>query len=446
MSEKTESQLDSLKKLLKENGIVGAGGAGFPTYAKLSDKADTVIMNCAECEPLLRLHRQLLEKYTSQILAAFESILSATGAKRGIIAVKEHYKAALSAVEYEMEGHPKLSLCRLRAVYPSGDELLLIKEATGRTVKPGELPVSVGVIVCNVETVYNIGRAIAGEPVTEKFVTVAGEVKQPITLKVPIGTEINELITAAGGITTENPAFISGGPMMGKLIDPRSPVTKTTNAVIVLPEEHPVVMNKKRNPKISLRRAMSVCCQCRSCTELCSRHAAGYPVEPHMVMRVLSNGGKGDISALAGSMFCSGCGLCETYSCPQGLSPRALIDEIKAAARQNGIKPPKGMDISEVKDAEYKKVSVDRLTSRLALKKYDVSAPLTDSVPEVRRVKILLSQHIGAPAKAAVKRGDKVKRGDVIAVSDENVLGVNIHASIDGSVSEVSDKYIIIER
>ena len=104
------------------------------------------------------------------------------------------------------------------------------------------------------------------------------------------------------------------------------------------------------------------------------------------------------------------------------------------------------MDISEVKDAEYKKVSVDRLTSRLALKKYDVSAPLTDSAPEVRRVKILLSQHIGAPAKAAVKRGDKVKCGDVIAVSDENVLGVNIHASIDGSVSEVSDKYIIIER
>lgn len=446
MSEITE--LEQFKKLLKESGVVGAGGAGFPTYAKLSDKADTVIMNCAECEPLLRLHRQLLEVHTSQILSAFDTILSATGAQRGIIAVKEHYRETLKAVEYELEEHPKLSLRRLGAVYPSGDELLLIKEATGRGVQPGELPISVGVIVCNVETVYNVGRALAGEPVTDKFVTVAGEVKAPVTLKVPIGTEINEIIKAAGGVTTDRPAYISGGPMMGRLISPKSPVTKTTNAVIVLPEDHPVIMNKMRNPKISLRRAMSVCCQCRSCTELCSRHAAGYPVEPHMVMRVLSNGGKGDVLSLAGSMFCSGCGLCETYSCPQGLSPRALIDEIKAAARMNGIKPPTGMKLSEVKDAEYKKVSVERLTSRLALKKYDVPAPLTLSEQpfETHKVRIMLSQHIGSPAEPVVKQGDRVTRGDAVAVCGGKTLGVYIHASIDGTVSEVCDKYIVIEK
>ena len=191
---------------------------------------------------------------------------------------------------------------------------------------------------------------------------------------------------------------------------------------------------------------MSVCCQCRSCTELCSRHAAGYPVEPHMVMRVLSNGGRGDITALAGSMFCSGCGLCEAYSCPQDLSPRALIDEIKAAAKRNGVKPPKGMKTEEVKDADFKKVSVDRLTSRLALKKYDVAAPLSDGLLQTGSVRILLSQHIGAPAKAAVKTGDFVKRGDIIALSDEKELGVCIHASIDGAVSEVGDKYIVIKK
>ena len=444
MSEKTE--LDELKKLLKDKGIVGAGGAGFPTYAKLSDKADTVIMNCAECEPLLKLHRQVLEKYTKDILSAFDHVLAAVGAKHGIIAVKEHYLNALEALEYELPEHPGLSVFRLKPVYPSGDELLLIKEVTGRTVQPGELPVSVGVIVCNVETVYNIGRALSGEPVTDKFVTVAGEVKHPFTLRVPIGTEINEIITAAGGVTTDSPSYISGGPMMGRLINPREPVTKTTNAIIVLPSDHPVVMNKRRNPQISLRRAMSVCCQCRSCTELCSRHAAGYPVEPHMVMRVLSNGGRGDITALAGSMFCSGCGLCEAYSCPQDLSPRALIDEIKAAAKRNGVKPPKGMKTEEVKDADFKKVSVDRLTSRLALKKYDVAAPLSDGLLQTGSVRILLSQHIGAPAKAAVKTGDFVKRGDIIALSDEKELGVCIHASIDGAVSEVGDKYIVIKK
>lgn len=443
MAEKTE--LESLKELLRKSGIVGAGGAGFPTYAKLSDKADTLILNCAECEPLLKLHRQVLEKYTEEILDAFEKMVEIVGAKRGIIAVKEHYKKTIAALENELPDYKKLSLFKLRSVYPSGDELILIKTVTGRTVQPGELPISVGCTVNNVETVYNVSRALKGKPVTDKFVTVAGEVAKPITLKVPIGTKITELLEAAGGVTVENPEYISGGPMMGKLISPDSTVTKTTNAIIVLAEDHPAVMYKKRNPKIGLRRAMSVCCQCHTCTDLCSRHVAGYPVEPHMVMRVLSNGGKGDVKALAGSMFCSGCGLCETYSCPQGLSPRTLIDEMKSAAKKQGIPLPKGMKTAEVKDSEFKKVSVQRLTSRLALKKYDVSAPISENF-ETEKVKIMMLQHIGAPSNPVVAAGDKVKKGDCIAVASEKALGADVHASITGIVKAVTEKYIKIEK
>ena len=440
-------KLNELKDLLREYGVVGAGGAGFPSYAKLSDKADTVILNCAECEPLLKLHRQVLEEHTFEILTALSEIVKSTGAERGIIAVKDHYHSTIKAVESELEDFPLISISKLPPVYPSGDELILIKDVTGRLVEPGKLPITVGVVVCNVESVYNIYRAMNGKPVTDKYVTIAGEVKRSVTVKAPLGTKVKELIELAGGYTCDNVALISGGPMMGKLIEETAVVTKTTNAIIVLPADHNVILNKNRNPKISLKRAMSVCCQCRSCTELCSRHVLGYPVEPHMVMRVLSNGGKGDLKALEGSMFCSSCGLCETYSCPQDLSPRALIDEIKSTAKKNGIPLPSGFKADEnVKDAEFKRVSVERLTTRLGLKKYDVPAPMIDEKPTASSVKILLSQSIGAPSVPTVTEGDKVAAGDVIAKAADGALSVTLHASISGKVTTVTPRYIKITK
>ena len=434
-----------MKALLRDKGVVGAGGAGFPSYAKLTDQADTFILNCAECEPLLKVHRQVLEAHTTEVLSAMADVLRVSGAKRGIIAIKEHYRATLAALEAEIGDYPGLSIHKLASVYPAGDELILIKEVTGRVVQPGKLPVSEGVVVCNVESMYNIFRAKDGYPVTDKFVTIAGEVKNPVTLLVPLGTKISELIQAAGGLLREDVEYISGGPMMGRTVTPHDYVTKTTNAILVLPEDHTVVMNKHRNAKISLRRAMSVCCQCRSCTELCSRHVMGYPVQPHLVMRVLSNGGRGDVDALAGSLFCSGCGLCETYSCPQDLSPRVLIDAMKAMAREKGVKPPQDLKADmNVKDADLKKVSVERLTMRLGLKKYDVQAPLCEEF-HTNAVRIMLSQHLGAPAEPIVAVGDKVKKGDLIAKAKDGALSVNIHASIDGVVKSVQSKYIQIQ-
>ena len=440
-------KLNELRDLLRASGVVGAGGAGFPSYAKLSDKADTVILNCAECEPLLKLHRQVLEEHTFEILSSLSDIVKAMGAEHGIIAVKEHYHSTIEAIESEIGDFPALLLSKLPPVYPSGDEIILIKDVTGRLIEPGKLPISEGVVVCNVESVYNIYRAIHGKPVTHKYVTIAGEVKNPLTLRVPLGTKIASLVDAAGGCSCSDPAYISGGPMMGKIVSPLDVVTKTTNAIIVLPSDHNVISNKKLNPKINLKRAMSVCCQCRSCTELCSRHIAGYPVEPHMVMRVLSNGGKGDINALAGSMFCSACGLCETYSCPQGLSPRALIAEMKDTAKKNGIPMPSGIKAEEnVPDAEYKRVSVERLTLRLGLKKYDLPAPISDKKFSAKTVKISLLQHIGAPSVPIVKEGDTVSEGDVIANAPEGALGVNLHASISGKVAVITSKYIKINN
>ena len=438
-------KLNELKVLLRDRGVVGAGGAGFPSYAKLNETADTILLNCAECEPLLKVHRQVLEKYTTEVLDALSEMLKATGAKQAIIAIKDHYKSTLAALEAELPDYEGITVHKLASVYPAGDEIILIKEVTGRLVEPGQLPISVGVTVCNVESVYNVWRALRGDAVTDKFVTVAGEVKRPTTLYVPLGTTVAELIAAAGGVTNENVEYLSGGPMMGRLVSPSDVVTKTTNAILVLPVNNPVIMNKHLNPKVNLKRAMSVCCQCESCTELCSRHVLGYPVKPHLVMRVLSNGGKGDLKALDGSLFCSGCGLCETYSCPQGLSPRAMIAELKNAARVKNYKPSDVVVDRNVKDGDLKKISVGRLTARLGLTKYDVSAPISEEF-SAKKVKLLLSQHLGAPAVPTVQAGDTVKKGQLIAAAKEGTLSVALHASIDGVVDAVTERYIRIKN
>jgi Na+-translocating ferredoxin:NAD+ oxidoreductase RnfC subunit len=222
-------------------------------------------------------------------------------------------------------------------------------------------------------------------------------------------------------------------------------VTKTTNAILVLPVTNPVVMNKRLNPKVNLNRTMSVCCQCESCTELCSRHVLGYPVKPHLVMRVLSNGGRGDLSVLDGSLFCSGCGLCETYSCPQGLSPRAMIAELKNAARIKNYKPENVPFERNVKDADLKKISVGRLTARLGLTKYDVPAPMSEDFTTAR-VKLMLSQHLGAPSVPTVEVGQTVKKGQLIASAKEGALSVNLHASMDGVVESITPRYIRIKK
>ena len=130
-------KLDELKGCLKENGVVGAGGAGFPAYAKLSDKADTIILNCAECEPLLRLHRQVLERNTFEILSALDFVAKSVGAENIIIGIKASYTAALEALRAQKDSFPHIKVSEMKSFYPTGDEVILIYETTGRVVQIG---------------------------------------------------------------------------------------------------------------------------------------------------------------------------------------------------------------------------------------------------------------------------------------------------------------------
>ncbi len=438
-------EIASLSNILRESGIVGAGGAGFPTYGKLSDKADTILMNCAECEPLLKLHRQLLKVHAHEILKAFALLAETVQAKEAIIGIKEEYESTIEALEEHIGEFPMMRIHKLPGAYPMGDEVVLIYEATGRVVRPGGLPIESGVAVFNVETIYNIYQAVwEGKPVTEKYISVVGEVANPITVRVPIGMRIQDVVDMAGGITTEKPVYLLGGPMMGNFGKAYQPVTKTTNAIIVLPEDHTLVYKKTNRFKTAVARAASSCCQCQTCTDLCPRFALGYPIQPHLFMRAAANQDFQDLEPFLDTMFCSACGLCELFSCPQGLSPRTMINEYKNGLRKAGIKPPV-VEAAPVKASrEYRRAWEGRLLARLGLGVYNKPAKLDDISREAKEVKILLSQHIGAPATAVVRAGDTVTAGDVVGKAAEG-LSVNIHASISGVVKEVTKEYIIIK-
>lgn len=440
--------IKELTSIVKEKGVAGAGGAGFPTYAKFDKRTDTIILNCAECEPLLKVHRQLLEKYPFEIMTALNLIATAVNAKQIVIAVKKGYKKTIEAVKSYHESFPSIELKLLPEVYPMGDEVVLTYEVTGKVIPPGSIPIEVGVTVFNVETVLNIYKAVMqDEPVSTKYLTIVGEVNKPTTVKVPIGMSVQEVLTLAGDVIIKEPIYIMGGPMTGKIVNPYDTITKTTNAIIVLPKEHYVIRKLLSNTSIDMKRAMSVCCQCAMCTDLCPRHQLGLPITPNMFMRGVTSGVTKDISTYVNTMFCCGCGICEMYACPQELSPRKLITEYKNGLRKNGVAMPKGIPLKEVDGMrEYRKIPMERLIKRLGLHNYDLDAPIVDEDVSINQVKISFGQHIGAKPKAIVKRGDKVYAGEKIAVAEEGALSMPIHASISGVIKDINTEFIIINR
>ena len=442
-----EMNRQRLSEILQLNGIVGAGGAGFPTYAKLDERADTIIMNCAECEPLLKLHRQLLEKYAYEIVKMFHLIAQCVGAKEAIIGIKKEYSKTIAALLGCIGEYSEVRLGILDGVYPAGDEVVLIYELTGKVVRPGGLPIESGVAVFNVETVYNAYRAAElGKPVTSKLVSVVGEVKHPVTVRVPIGCTIEETIQLAGGALIEDGVYFIGGPMMGFIGEGNLPVTKTTNAVIVLPQNHLLVQRKRSKSSIDLKRAAAACCQCTMCTDLCPRYLIGHPIEPHKFMQAATCKDIQDKDIFLNTMYCSSCGLCEHYSCMQGLSPRSLIADYKAGLRAHGVKPDKDVKAAPVRtEREYRKVPMERLEARLDLTKYDKPAPIREEETKINRVKILFSQHIGAPAVPVVTQGEAVEAGQMVAAPAEG-LSVAVHASISGKIVELTEKYAIIQQ
>lgn len=431
---------------VKRAGVVGAGGAGFPTWKKIDARVDCVIANGAECEPLLHNDQYLMAREAARVVRGMELVMKATGASKGIVGLKEKYKDAVAAFRKTLGKKDHIRLAFLPNAYPAGDEFVIVYETTGRVIPEGGLPLDVGVVNSNVETFRNIADAEEGTPVTSRYVTVAGAVRAPVTLEAPIGTAWAELIDAAGGATIGEYALMLGGPMMGKLsYDASQPVTKTTGAVVVLPRDHALVRRRTVPFSRSLHVTRQFCCQCNLCTMVCPRYLLGHELYPHLVMRSVLFGlpfpeGKGETTA----HLCCECGLCGLYICPMNLPIARINGNIKRNLKALGWEAAKRSPASTPRLLrETTRIATNRLVARLGLIPYNVEIPFSEEKLAPSRVAIPLKQNVGAAAVPCVKVGQRVKKGQVIAGIPEGKMGACHHASIGGVVKEIRDAIVI---
>lgn len=443
--------------LARDAGIVGAGGAGFPAHVKLGNKVEIYIANGAECEPILEADKHLMQGRADAIVRGLRAAMEHTGATRGIIGIKDKNVAAIEAVTEAIGNSPGLEVGVLSNSYPAGDEFVIIKQTTGRVVPIGGLPFMCGVATNNVATLQQISDALDGRPVTSRYVTVGGEVARPVTLDVPVGTSVKELIDVAGGATTPEYEVVLGGPIMGPIGSVDDVITKTIGGVIVLPSDHTMIRLKREPARVTKQRA-KMCCTCQECTILCPRNAIGHPISPAKMMSyswmidsIIAKIEAHDLDPFTENMVfealqCCQCGVCEQYACIFGLAPNKVYAMVRDAIRRAGLKP----DFSNSKFHDTSTFPFRKLPALTYARKLDLERYLVHTELEPREayipatVRIPLRQHIGVPAVPVVKKGDTVRTGELIGEIPEGALGARIHASIDGRVSDITDTHIVI--
>ncbi|MFO1487347.1 MAG: 4Fe-4S dicluster domain-containing protein [Verrucomicrobiota bacterium] len=427
-------------------GVVGAGGGGFPTHVKLGGKADTVIANGAECEPLLHKDAAVMEQQPAEVVKGMLLAMEAVGAKTGVVGIKAKKKHAVEAMEEACRG-TAVRVQLLGDYYPAGDEYDLVYTVTGRLIPPGGIPLNVGAVVANVETLANLAAAADGKPVTHKTLTVAGAVAEPISITVPIGVTLRDCLALAGGATISDPVLAIGGMMMGEHTDDFDrPVTKTTGGFIVLPRSHHVMERKFKPAKVQNAIGKSACDQCRYCTEYCPRFLLGYAVEPHQVMRSLAFTQTGKEHWNSWASLCCSCGLCTLYACPEELYPKEACDQSKAEMRAAKQKWTGPMEVKVHPIREGRRVPIKSLMRKLAISEFDYPAHWTSRTIEPTRLILPLKQSAGVANSPIVKVGDKVRAGQPLGEIPANALSAIVHAPIAGTISQVTPQQIILTR
>ena len=313
---KTEINLDSAAILAKiqDAGIVGLGGATFPTHVKLIPpkgmKAQVLLINGVECEPYLTSDHRMMLEHGAELVVGIQLLMRALNVTSAAIGIENNKPDAIAKMNSLLNGHSAISVIPLKVKYPQGGEKQLIKAVTGREVPSGALPISVGAVVTNIATTFAVYEAVQkNKPLFERVVTVTGKsMKNPANFRVRIGTSINELIEAAGGLPENCGKIINGGPMMGKAVtNTEIPVTKGTSGVLMMPETE------------AKRGQMQACIRCSRCVSVCP-----MGLEPYLLMTV-SEKQIWDRAEFERVMDCIECGSC-SYTCPAN---RPLLDYIR---------------------------------------------------------------------------------------------------------------------
>ena len=435
---------------IKDAGIIGAGGAGFPTHAKLASQAEFILMNGAECEPLLRVDQQLMDVYGDEIIQGFVMAGRAVEAKKAIIGIKKKHSVVIRKLNERIRAlnlSDFVEVGELPDIYPAGDEQVLVYELTGRIVPETGIPIMVGCVVVNSETALNIYKASQGQAVTEKYITVTGDVPHRVTVKVPVGTPIIDVLKLSGIDDFSDYAVIDGGPMMGPVMaNLDGYVTKKNKGFVILPKDHFLIRKKSVTPEQAKRVNKATCEQCRMCTDLCPRFLLGHSMQPHKMMRAQSYP-FGEAEGLQMAYLCCQCNLCELFSCPAGLHPKMANMSIKAMLAKDNIRYQRTQEHFSARSVrEYRLVPSKRLIARLGLRDFDRPAPLSEITLTPEVVRISTRQHVGAPAQPMVSVGQHVEVGQMIGSIPADSLGAAIHASVSGSVITVTPDYIEIRR
>jgi len=424
----------------RANGVVGAGGAGFPTYKKLERAVDTLILNAAECEPLLHKDKEVLRHQLDQVLEGMRLCMRAVGAARGVVGIKEKYHDLIDQIGRRSE-RLGIGVHTLGDYYPAGDEFITVYEVTRRVIPPGGLPGDVGCLVVNVETALNLAL---DRPVTHKYLTIAGDVPEPCTVRAPVGASFGDVLRAVGVEPARVGHVLVGGVMMGRLMQSFDEVvTRTTGALLCFPQGHGLPRRYQADARERDLIGKSACDQCSFCTELCPRYLIGHPVEPHLAMRGLGFNLVGE-SMILGSQFCCECNLCSLYSCPEDLFPKDACADNKRMMRTKNLQHPAAgrTDVRAHSMQEYRHVPVSSLIKKLGLSSFRNVGPLVEVAWELEHVRIPLKQHVGEGAVAVVRPGARVTEGQEIGSAPQG-LGVAVHASIAGTVESVGDEITI---
>ncbi|MDK2967047.1 MULTISPECIES: electron transport complex subunit RsxC [Lacrimispora] len=310
---------EEIRDIVKEAGIVGLGGAGFPTHVKLTPKdetkIDTIIVNAAECEPYLTSDYRMMLEEPESIVKGLNIILQLFDNAKGVIGIENNKPEAIRLITELVKDEPRITVCPLKTKYPQGGERSLIYAVTGRKINSSMLPADAGCIVDNVDTVISIYNAVAkSTPLIRRIITVTGDaIANPQNYNVRTGTNYSELLEASGGFKTEPEKVISGGPMMGQaLFNMNIPVTKTSSALTCMSKDE-VAMN-----------APTACIRCGRCVNVCPSR-----VIPQMMMQAAVRSDIDTFVKLDG-MECCECGCC-AYACPAKLPLTQAFKEMRKA-------------------------------------------------------------------------------------------------------------------
>mgnify|MGYP000236687732 FL=1 len=321
-----ELSKDEIIKIIEEAGIVGMGGAGFPTNVKLSPKnadiIDSIIVNGAECEPYLTSDYRRMVEQTDKLVKGLKIVLKIFLDAKGYFGIEDNKPEAIEALLKATENEDRIEVVPLKTKYPQGGERSMIYAVTGRKINSKMLPADVGCIVHNVDTIYAIYNAVYnGKPLIERIVTITGDaVSTPKNFQVRIGTSFRELIDAAGGFTTEPEKIISGGPMMGfSFFNIDVPVVKGSSSLLAFIKDD--VSHEEP----------SACIRCGRCAAACPEHLLP------MKLAALAGQNEPEEFKKLGGMECVECGCC-SYVCPAKRqvtqSVRSMKKLIIASARK----------------------------------------------------------------------------------------------------------------